>query len=393
MAILKNINESGTDFNVLFERNSYVTDPLKTRGDLIGAWGCCHENFPKISRALKRSSHQKDSKMLRHSVVAISPEDEGKIQNTELLKAARKIAGFFKDCYVLYVIHTNTAHTHFHVLVCNTHISDGKQISMSESDLECFKEHCSAVLREYGLRPIEKLDKSDDLLEINENLFPKALSQDERINILYEGVNEPRYDRPSYYRPAPVQNCGNITNINVIIPHGTQGTLFQGRNGQPCISFKPSPYYGQLPLGNIPQSNAVCDGNTAAGYTQPELPSCSSDWFDQDPEWIKDGQSGSPEGDDYRFTREDIADNDYDSPDDYDDYDDDDCYNGNDDDGCQDIAVEIPPNDKPLGGGAVVEAEASSNKINPLKIFRVLPPQTGENGKPIPIVFLEEIRE
>lgn len=46
MAILKNINESGTDFDVLFERNSYVTDPLKTSGNLIGALGCCHENFP-----------------------------------------------------------------------------------------------------------------------------------------------------------------------------------------------------------------------------------------------------------------------------------------------------------------------------------------------------------
>lgn len=393
MAILKSITESGMDFSVIFERNKYVTDLAKTSPSLIGARCCSAENFPTISCALKRFYHKGHHKMLRHFVVAISPEDEGKIQNTELLKAARKIAGFFKDCYVLYVIHTNTAHTHLHVLVCNTRISDGKQINMSDSDLKRFKEHCSAVLREYGLRPIEKLDKSDELLEINENLFPKALSQDERINILYEGVNEPRYDRPSYYRPAPVQNCGNSTNINVIIPHGTQGTLFQGRNGQPCISFKPSPYYGQLPRGNIPQNNAVCDGNTAAGYTQPELPNFSSDWFDQDPEWIKGGQSDSPEGDDYGFNREDIADNDYDSLDDCDDYDDDDRYNGNDDDGCQDIAVEIPPNDKPLDGGAVAETEVSIDKINPLKIFRVLPPQTGENGKPIPIVFLEEIRE
>lgn len=393
MSILKNINESGRDFDVLFKRNIYVTDPLKTRGDLIGALGCCHENFPKISRALKRSSYQKDSKMLRHFVVAISPEDEGKLQNTDLLKAARRVAAFFKDCYVLYAVHTNTAHTHFHMLVCNTRISDGKQINMSDSDLKQFKEHCSSVLREYGLRPIEKLDKSDESPEISDDLFPKELSQDERTSILYNGISEPWYDKQQYCRPVPVQNCGNITNINVIIPHGTQGTLFQGRNGQPCISFKPSPYYGQLPPGNIPQSNAVCNGNTAAEYTQPELPSYSSGWFDQDPEWIKDEQSDSPEGDDYGFTREDIADNDYDSLDDCDDYDNDDRYNGNDDDGCQDIAVEIPPNDKPLNGGAVAETEVSIDKINPLKIFRVLPPQTGENGKPIPIVFLEEIRE
>lgn len=50
MAILKNINESATDFNVLFERNNYVTDPLKTKGNLIGALKCCYKNFPKISQ-------------------------------------------------------------------------------------------------------------------------------------------------------------------------------------------------------------------------------------------------------------------------------------------------------------------------------------------------------
>lgn len=285
--------------------------------------------------------------------------------------------------YVLYVIHTNTAHTHFHVLVCNTRISDGKQISMSESDLERFKEHCSTVLREYGLRPIEKLDKSDGLLEINENLFPKALSQEERVNILYEGVNEPWHDRPSYYRPAPVQNCGNTTTINVVIPPGTQGTLFQGRNGQPCLSFKPSPYYWQLPLGIIPQSNTVCGGNTTARYTISELPSHSPDWYDQDPEWIKDEQMNSTEGDACGFVQEDIADDYYDSFDDYDDYDDD----------CQDIVTETPPGDKPFDGGAVAEAEVSSKKNNPLKIFREFPPQTGESGKIIPLVFLEEIKK
>lgn len=276
MAILKNITEPSTDFQVLFDRSNYVTDYSKTKYSLIGARGCFPENFPKISRSLKKLSHQENHKMLRHFVVAISPEDEGKLANDELLKVARKVAAFFKDCYALYAVHTDTAHTHFHILVCNTRISDGKQISISKSDLERFKEHCSAVLREFGLRPIEKLDKSDELPEINEDLFPKVLTQEERKAILYEGVDKPRYDKQQYYRSVPVQNCGNTTIVNIIIPPGTQGTLFQGRNGQPCLSFKPSPYCRQLPCGNIPQNNAVYGGNTTAGYPISELPSCQA---------------------------------------------------------------------------------------------------------------------
>lgn len=387
MAILKNINESGTDYSVLFERNDYVTDPLKTRGNLIGALGCCYKNFPNISRALKRASHKKGSKMLRHFVVGISPCDEGKLQNTELLKAARMVSGFFKNCYVLYAVHTDTAHTHFHMLVCNTRISDGKQISMSKSDMERFKEHCSSVLREYGLRPVEKLDKSDEMLEINEDLFPKELSQEERANILYNGVVEPQYAK-QHYRPAPVQNCGNTTTVNVILPFGTQGILFQGRNGQPCISFKPSPYYG-LPCSNIPQNNAVYGGNTTAGYPISELPSCSPDWNDQDPEWIKDDRSESSEVDRREFIC-DEADDDLDSFDDYDGYDDDDSYYGDDDEGCQET-VQISPDNKPLDGGAMIDIP--EEKINPFKIYKRLPIEIGESGKIIPFVYLKEIKK
>lgn len=365
MAILKNINESDTDFGVLFERSSYVTDPLKTKGNLIGTLGCCHENFPKISRALKRASHQKGRKMLRHFVTAISPEDEGKLANDELLKVARKVAAFFKNCYVLYAVHADTAHTHFHMLVCNTRISDGKQISMSKSDLERFKEHCSSVLREYGLRPIEKLDKSDELLEINEDLFPKELPQEERVNILYDGVVEPQYAKQQYYHPAPVQNCGNITTVNFIFPPGTQGNLNQGRNGQFYFSFKPSPYYRQLPMGNIPQNNAVYGGNTTAGYPISELPSCSSDWFEQDPERIKDDQSESFEVD----SREFICDEDDDS-DCFDDFDDDYRYYGDDDDGSQETAQTSPDN-KPLD--EVSLTDISNEKIDPLKFLKEFP--------------------
>lgn len=374
MAILKNINESDTDYSVLSERNNYITDPLKTKGNLIGALGCCPDNFAQISRALKRASHQGQSKMIRHFVVAISPDDEGKLSNEELLKAARDISSSFKDCYVKYAVHTDTAHTHFHILVCNTRISDGKQISMSESDLKRFKEHCSSVLREYNLRPVEKLDKSDELLEINEDLFPKALTQEERVDILYDGVIEPQYNKP-YYRSAPVQNCGNITTVNVILPPGTQGTVFPGRNGQLCCSFKPSPNYLQLPLGNIPQNNAVYGGNAIVGYPTFEQPSYSLDWYDQDPEWVRNVLPGNSKVNGYGFIREDI--DDYDSCSNYNDCDDDDSYYSDEDndslDEWEDYDDEYqeimpPPYDnKPLE--SVVSSDVQEEKFDPFVII------------------------
>lgn len=365
MAILKNINETSTDLNVLFERNNYITDPVKTRGVLFGALGCCRENFPNISRALKRVSHQKKSKMLRHYVVGISPCDEGKISNTELLKAARLIAGFFKEYYVLYAVHTDTAHTHFHILICNTRISDGKQMSMSNSDLERFKEHCSSVFREYGLRPIEKLDKNDELLEINNDLFLKELTKEEQVKILYESLERPQCKTyHGNYRPMPMQNCGNTTIVNVFLPPKTQGALFQGRNGQPCLSFKPFPCHKHYPSGNTPQIYAVCDGNTAANYPMSEPPSYPSKWFDQEPEWIKDELS---------------SDND-DSFDDY--YDDD-----------QDVIAERPSDDKALNSETLTETGVTGNKIDPFIVLKENFPQAEESGKVIPFVFLNGHKE
>lgn len=240
MAILKNVSEIRTDSNVLFERSEYLTDPAKTRSEYIGALGCSPRLFPRLSRALKKISHKEDNKMLRHFVVSISPCDEGKDKHL-LMKAGREIAQFFKDCYALYSIHTNTEHTHIHIIICNTRISDGKQISVSDSDLERFKEHCSSVLRKYGFKPIEKIDSSaeGDPLEINELLYYPQMTQEERVNILYEGVStDMSYGNSGYRRPIQTSYVNNT--VNVIIPPGTQGTLFQGRDGNPCISFKPS---------------------------------------------------------------------------------------------------------------------------------------------------------
>lgn len=353
MAILKNINEPGTDYDLLFKRNDYVTDPLKTKLNLVGALRCSPENFPKMCRSLKRLSHQENSKMLRHFVVSISPSDEGKLPNTEMLKVARETSKYFEDGYVLYAVHTDTAHTHFHILVCNTRISDGSQISVN--DLECFKEHCSSVLREYGLKPIEKMDKSDELLEINESLFPQPtyeLSQDERIDILYEGMDQQRSPGPyyGYYRPAPVQNYGNTT-INVILPYGTQGTLFQGRNGQPCLSFKPSPYYGQYCLGNIPHNNAVYGGSSSLMSGSPQLPSNFPEWNEEEPEWLKQPRN--------------VCDEDY-----FDDYDDDPDCDDDDEEGCASPSfVTMPPNgNNDCGVASYVPAE----KIDPF-VFRDKP--------------------
>lgn len=287
MAILKSITETGTDFDLLFERDEYITDLTKTNPNLIGALGCSHRNFPKICRALKRYSGQHNSKMLRHFVVSISPSDEKKLSNTELLKAARKISDFFKDSYVKYAIHTNTPHTHFHILVCNTRISDGKQISMSDSDLDCFKAHCSRILCEFGLEPVIKVDKTitNDPLEINEDLFPKALTQEERVKILYGDDQSCNTGKPYYgdrrYSPRYVN-----TTINLIIPPGTQGTLFQGRNGTPCVSFKPSIPYDRAYNGNIPQNGTSNVGNTEETRNTPRFPDNFADWSDEEPEWI-----------------------------------------------------------------------------------------------------------
>ncbi len=288
MAILKNILESGTDLKLLFDRDEYITDPLKTKSNLIGALCCSAQNFPNVCRALKRHSGQQNSKMLRHFVVSISPADESKLSDKELLNAAREVASFFKDCYVKYAIHTNTPHTHFHILVCNTKISNGKQISMSDSDLRRFKEYSSSVFRRFGLKPIEKLDKSDDALEINEDLFPKALTQEERVNTLYYGDPKPILQKLYYGNNASAPHCVNNT-VNVIIPQGTQGTLFQGRNGTPCISFKPYlPYYGNSPVRYYPQ-NSPYYGSTDVPTQQFPEPEVPSERVDDEPDWVKDG--------------------------------------------------------------------------------------------------------
>lgn len=212
----------------------------------------------------------------------------------ELLKFSRRTEDQMNQWatrygYVKFAVHTNTPHTHFHILVCNTQISDGKQLNMSDSNLSRFKEHCSTALRECGLEPILKLDttNSGDPLEINEELFPKDLTQEEKVAILYDGTEKPR--QVPYYensRSVPIRNCGNIITVNVIVPFGTQGTMYFSRNGTPCVSFKPAADPGAC--NTAPQISSGNIGNTVNERYYRQLAENLADQDDSEPDWLRD---------------------------------------------------------------------------------------------------------
>lgn len=120
--------------------------------------------------------------------------------------------------------------------------------------------------------------------------------------------------------------------------------------------------------------------------TRLALASYSSDWYDQEPEWVKYGQSDSSEVEVYGHTREEVADDDdcyYD--DNYDGDEDDDRYYEDEDDDYQEI-VQVSPDNKPLDGGA--SSDIPEEKFDPF----VLVGKKNED-KFDPFVFVEKKNE
>lgn len=155
MAIMYTPNTPARSENALRRIKDYICDPDKTSRSLIGGIGCPPDLWVNMNKAVKACHNTKHRKQYRHFVLGFAPSD--KIEVQKAVRVTHKIAEYFNGCYVVYAVHTNTEHIHSHIIVGNTKYSDGKQYDMRRTDLNCFKAHCSCVLRKFGYKPIRTL--------------------------------------------------------------------------------------------------------------------------------------------------------------------------------------------------------------------------------------------
>lgn len=165
MAIIKIIshgkNTAGTK-NVL----SYILDHKKTGPDLCGTLGDISEDaitaktayleFQRIRNLFRKDNN---GRTYTHGTVSWAP---GEITHEEAIEFAREyLPEIYPGYQIVYAVHQDTSHVHFHFIVNPVSFLDGSMLHWSKHDLEQAKQLCNKLCLKRGWSIAQKGLHSD----------------------------------------------------------------------------------------------------------------------------------------------------------------------------------------------------------------------------------------
>ena len=154
MAIVKIIshgkNAAGTK-NVL----SYVLDLKKTGPDLCGTLGDISEDaitaktaFLEFQRIRNLFGKDNNVRTYTHGTISWAP---GEITHEEAVEFAREyLPEIYPGHQIVYAVHQDTSHVHFHFIVNPVSFLDGSMLHWSKHDLERAKQLCNELCLNRG---------------------------------------------------------------------------------------------------------------------------------------------------------------------------------------------------------------------------------------------------
>lgn len=210
MSILKMIGKTSHESSYVKRILEYITDDTKTmQQTLVG--GHAGGKSPEAMELVKKLYHKEGGRQVIHAVLA--PSCDGYIDSKEYLHLAEYVAQFFPDYQSCYAVHTDTEHTHIHIVFNTVNFKTGQKFSMAPSDLNRFRQKCNVFLTKFGFQIINESansiwDNRDyhdtvgfDYLEPDESLLPPVKQMNE-IDIFADTVLPAPQDNPDYPTPT-----------------------------------------------------------------------------------------------------------------------------------------------------------------------------------------------
>ncbi len=211
MSILKMVNKTCKAPGYTQKILAYIIDELKTMQQTLTG-GYAGGKSAEAMEIVKRLYHKEGGRQVIHAVLA--PSCDGYIDPKEYLKLAGYISQFFPDFQSCYAVHTDTKHTHIHIVFNSVNFKTGHKFSMSPSELNQFRQNCNIWLTKFGFHPITEsanaiwdrhdysLTQGFDFLEIPESLLPEPVELPS-IDIFSDTVKTEPFYNPDY----PYRNC------------------------------------------------------------------------------------------------------------------------------------------------------------------------------------------
>ena len=153
MAIVKAVSSKAT-INTAIE---YVTKEEKTEKKLVSGYNCQPENVAEEMQLTKEAWGKTDGRTYKHIVQSFHPDEP--ITPEEAHKIAQEFAEKcpqFQGFEVLIATHRDKKHIHTHFIVNSVSYEDGHKFQQSKQELKQWKELSDEILKEHGLKVVEK---------------------------------------------------------------------------------------------------------------------------------------------------------------------------------------------------------------------------------------------
>lgn len=153
MAIIKAISSKAT-INAAIE---YVTKKEKTEKKLVSGYNCQPESVAEEMQLTKEAWGKTDGRTYKHIVQSFHPDEP--ITPEEAHKIAQEFAEKcpqFQGFEVLIATHKDKKHVHTHFIINSVSYEDGHKFQQSKQELKQLKELSDEILKEHGLKVVEK---------------------------------------------------------------------------------------------------------------------------------------------------------------------------------------------------------------------------------------------
>ena len=156
MAIIKMIKNPPKTKSNLKKLMNYITQPAKTRPDLVGGFNCDWEQAFNEFNDVKMEFDKEDGIQARHMVMSFDVNDDVTVELAKQIGDELLQHKLFENFQVVYAVHKDKDHIHCHLVTNSVSYEDGRKLHNTKKDLERMKQLTNQMCRERGLTVAEK---------------------------------------------------------------------------------------------------------------------------------------------------------------------------------------------------------------------------------------------
>lgn len=155
MAIIKMIKNPPKTKSNLKKLMNYITQPAKTRPDLVGGFNCDWEQAFNEFNDVKMEFDKEDGIQARHMVMSFDVNDDVTVELAKQIGDELLQHKLFENFQVVYAVHKDKDHVHIHFCINSVNFENGKRWHQTSADLKSLKIRSNDLCRKYNLSEIE----------------------------------------------------------------------------------------------------------------------------------------------------------------------------------------------------------------------------------------------